>query len=79
MIPFYCGSEFIPEHWKPDYNSWEQNKDAPILSQKACDLFVDNYLPEKERRGDPRMSPALWKGGLQGLPPAVFQVRRRVS
>ncbi|KAK5170911.1 uncharacterized protein LTR77_004055 [Saxophila tyrrhenica] len=74
MIPFYVSHQYIPESWKPDYNSWEQNRNAPILSQKACNLFIDNYLPDVSKRNDPLMSPALWPTGLKGLPPAVFQV-----
>lgn len=74
MIPFYVDSNFVPEEWKKDYKSWDQNKDAPILSRQATELFMNNYLPEVEKRGDPMLSPALWKGGSKGLPPAVFQV-----
>ncbi len=74
MIPFYVAHQFIPESWKADYNSWEQNKYAPILSQKACNLFIDNYFPDASKRNDPLMSPALWPTGFAGLPPAVFQV-----
>ena len=74
MIPFYVAHQFIPESWKSEYKSWEQNKDAPILSQRACNLFVDNYLPDESKRGDPLFSVALWPTGLAGLPPAVFQI-----
>jgi acetyl esterase/lipase len=75
MIPFYVDSSVVPEAWKPDYKSWEQNKDAPILSQKATQLFSSNYIPEGTDRSNPMFSPALWKDGFAGLPPAVFQVR----
>ena len=74
MIPFFCYHTAIPESWKADYKSWEQNKYAPILSQKATILFMDNYAPEESQRSDPLLSPALWKTGHSGLPPSVFQI-----
>ena len=73
MIPFYCVSDFIPEAWKSDYKSWEQNKSAPILTRAATDLFMDNYCPE-EKRKDPLLSVALWPNALAGLPPSYFQI-----
>lgn len=74
MIPFYCISEAIPESWKADYKSWEQNKAAPILTRGATDLFWNNYCPDKEKRKDPLISVALWPTGLSGLPSSYFQI-----
>lgn len=36
MIPALCFHKYVPEKYKKDYRSWEQNKDAEILSQDAC-------------------------------------------
>ena len=74
MIPFYCYHENIPESYKPDYKSWEQNAEAPILTQKACNLFMNNYLPSESERSDPLFSVSLWKTGHGGLPPSYFQI-----
>ncbi|KAH9818136.1 alpha/beta hydrolase fold, partial [Teratosphaeria destructans] len=63
----------VPEKYKQDYNSWEQNKDAPILSRKACDLFLDNYIEPKDR-ASPLFSPLLFPTGHAGLPPTYFQI-----
>ena len=38
MIPALCYGEFIPDKYKGDYKSSEQNKDAPILSHRASTL-----------------------------------------
>lgn len=74
MIPFYVWSGVVPDSWKAEYRSIEQNKNAPILSKKAADMFIDNYEPDLSKRGDPLMSPALWPTGHADLPPAVFQI-----
>lgn len=74
MIPALCYSAFIPEQHRKDYKSWEQNKNAPILSVKACLLFMNNYLPDEDKRKDPLMSPWLFPSGQKGLPPSYFQV-----
>ncbi|KAK3072891.1 hypothetical protein LTR53_005994 [Teratosphaeriaceae sp. CCFEE 6253] len=74
MIPAVCYKAFIPEKYQAEFKSFEQNKHAPILSEKACDLFVENYIPKMEDRKDPLYSPLLVEAGQKGLPPAYFQI-----
>lgn len=74
MIPAYCYHEAVPEKYKPDYRSFAQNKAAPILSNKAMDLFMTNYCPNEADRRDPLFSPLLWPTGHANLPPSVFQI-----
>ncbi|KAK5730708.1 hypothetical protein LTR15_000646 [Elasticomyces elasticus] len=84
MIPAVCWQvlhriyssypKFMPEVYKKDCTSMEQNKDAPILGQKAMDLFTDNYIPNVEDRKDPLFSPLLVPTGQKGLPPSYFQI-----
>ena len=38
MIPALCYGDYIPEKYRHEYHSFEQNKDAPILSLKAMHL-----------------------------------------
>lgn len=73
MIPLICAIDALPEKFRQDQHSWEQNKNAAILSRKACDLFFDCYLPVSER-GSELFSPLLFKTGHAGLPPSYFQI-----
>ena len=41
---------------------------------KAVDLFLENYIPNKEDRKNPLFSPLLWETGHKDLPPSVFQI-----
>lgn len=50
-----------------------RNKNAPILSQAAMDLFTSNYI-SKEEEGNPIFSPLLWKTGHANLPASYFQI-----
>ena len=74
MIPAVCYHKELPDAYRKDYHSWEQNKDAPILTRKAVDLFADNYIPNEEDRKDPLFSPWLWKTGHSNLPPSYFMI-----
>ncbi|KAK0268104.1 hypothetical protein LTR91_016719 [Friedmanniomyces endolithicus] len=74
MIPAICYGAFLPEKYRGECKSFEQNKNAPILSAKACDLFTDNYIPEMEDRKDPMFSPLLVPTGQKGLPASYFQI-----
>lgn len=74
MIPFYIYHAAVPEKYKAEYRSWEQNKNAAILSQNACNLFVDNYVPNEKDRSDPLLSVLLWPTGHADLPPSYFQI-----
>ena len=74
IIPAFCYHKFVPEQYRKDYQSYEQNKNAPILTQKAVTLFSDNYIPDEEQRKDPLFSPLLWPTGHSNLPPSFFQI-----
>ena len=74
MIPAICANAVLPEKYRTDEHSWEQNKDAAILSRKACDLFYDCYVPNLSDRGSELFSPLLFKTGHSGLPPSYFQI-----
>ncbi|KAK5121102.1 hypothetical protein LTR85_005586 [Meristemomyces frigidus] len=74
MIPALCYHAYVPEKYKVDYKSWEQNKDAPILSEKACTLLMGSYKATDEDLKDPLLSPLLFPTGTKGLPPTYFQV-----
>lgn len=73
MIPFLVHHTVLPEKYKADYHSWEQNRDAPILGEKATVLFSSNYIA-KEDVGNPLHSPFLFPTGHGKLPAAYFQV-----
>jgi acetyl esterase/lipase len=42
-IPSALAPEAVPEKWKSEYTSREENKDAPILSQASISLFRSMY------------------------------------
>jgi acetyl esterase/lipase len=73
MIPAVVSAAHVPEEFAADFKSWSELPNAPILSHKACNLFVDNFIPE-EKRAEPMFSPLLWPSGHSGLPPAYFQI-----
>lgn len=74
MIPAVCAISHMPEKYRSECTSYEQNKNAAILSQKAMDLFIDNYIPDKSQRGEPTFSPMLFEQGVKGLPPTYYQI-----
>lgn len=74
MIPAVCYHAAMPDKFQKDFYSWDQNKNAAILSEKACELFIDNYVPEHKDRKNELFSPLLWKAGHDNLPPQVFQI-----
>lgn len=73
MIPALCSYASLPAKYRTLHTSWEQNKDAPILSRTACELFHDAYI-DQERRDDKLFSPLLWPSGHEGTPRTFFQV-----
>ncbi|OQO01966.1 hypothetical protein B0A48_12439 [Cryoendolithus antarcticus] len=74
MIPALCNNKCYPEKYKPDLMSYEQNKNAAILSEKAMDLFIDNYVPDASQRSNPLLSVLNWKSGHKGQPTTYFQI-----
>lgn len=73
MIPAICAVNVLPQKYMKDQHSWEQNKDAAVLSRKACDMFYDCYIPPSERDNE-LFSPLLFKTGHAGLPPTYLQI-----
>lgn len=74
MIPAVLNSAAYPDKYRSELQSWDQLEFAPILSRKACDLFMDNYVPNIEDRKGQLMSPLLWKSGHKDQPPQVFMI-----
>lgn len=74
MIPAICYHTFVPEKYRSQFHSWEQNANAPILGVKACDLFISNYIPNEADRKNPYFSPLLFPSGQKNLPPSYFQI-----
>lgn len=64
-IPVLCHPEHFPKVDKYEYNSMEQNKDAPILSVRALLKCWSMYYPDAGT--DVYASPMLAKS-LKGLP-----------
>nr|POE62287.1 ab hydrolase superfamily protein b1a11.02 [Quercus suber] len=73
MIPLLVHHSAVPKKYRAEYQSYEQNKNAPILSGKAIELFSSNYI-SLDKVGDPFFSPLLFPTGHGSLPPAYFQV-----
>lgn len=74
MAPAICDSAHLPMRYQQEPNSWEQNKDAAVLSRKAVKIFYDAYIPSQADRGNALFSPLLWEGGHGGICPTYFQV-----
>lgn len=52
--------------------SYKEFKDGPWLSKKAMEWFWDSYVPDKETRKDPKVSPLRTElDDLKGLPPTL--------
>lgn len=64
-IPVVCHPDHFPKGDKYEYNSLEQNKEAPILSVKALLKCWNMYYPDAGT--DVYASPMLAKS-LKGLP-----------
>jgi len=61
----------IPDKYKHEVISYEQNKDAPILGQKAIYNFMDNYKPDPKSHLFNLFAPPT---NFLNLPPTVFQI-----
>lgn len=71
LIPVLVDPSVVPEKYKSMYQSYKQNKDAPVLPASAMDLFMDNYKPDVASQ---LFSALLHPKGHSGLPPVFFQV-----
>ncbi|KAK0625702.1 AB hydrolase superfamily protein B1A11.02 [Lasiodiplodia hormozganensis] len=69
-IPAVLAAEAVPERFKAEYKSHEQNKNAPGLDAGALGFFAANYNPDKS---SPLFSPFNWPTGHKGLPPFFIQ------
>lgn len=74
MAPAICDSAHLPERYRQETSSWQQNRNAAVLSRKAVKLFYDAYVPSQAERGNVLFSPLLWEGGHNGVCPTFFQV-----
>ncbi|KAB2573784.1 hypothetical protein DBV05_g7586 [Lasiodiplodia theobromae] len=70
-IPAVLAKEAVPERFKAEYLSLDQNKDAPGLDATALEYLIGIYNPE---RTSPLFSPFIWPTGHKGLPPTVIYV-----
>ncbi|KAF4307591.1 putative lipase 2 [Botryosphaeria dothidea] len=70
-IPAVLSPSVVPDRFKPDYLSYEQNRDAPGLDAASMEYLVGNYNPD---HSSPLFNPFNWPTGHQGLPPVFFQV-----
>ncbi|GAB7355153.1 hypothetical protein MBLNU459_g5723t1 [Dothideomycetes sp. NU459] len=87
MVPSCLSHQAVPEKYKAEYQSYEQNKDAPILGRAALKLFEGTLLsssvppsaaaptPFYVRIHDKLRAHFLWDGERhRNLPPTYFQV-----
>ncbi|EXJ88096.1 hypothetical protein A1O1_05024 [Capronia coronata CBS 617.96] len=72
-IPTVVTPNKLPEKYRPYHLSYEQNKDAPILSLAAMDMFMKRgYQPDED--DGVWFSPFNHPNGHKDLPPAFFQI-----
>ncbi|KAF5576633.1 sterigmatocystin biosynthesis lipase esterase STCI [Fusarium pseudocircinatum] len=67
LLPPPC----VPEKYKDDYVSHEQNKDVTIPPEELARAFVAAYKPDPT---SPIAAPAVHPSGHSGIPPTYFQV-----
>ncbi|OJD29176.1 ab hydrolase superfamily protein [Diplodia corticola] len=61
----------LPEKYRADYRSYEQNKKAPGLDVEGVGFLLGNYNPD---RSSHLFAPLNWPTGHKGLPPFFIQV-----
>ncbi|KAK5002501.1 hypothetical protein LTR28_011337 [Elasticomyces elasticus] len=72
MVPSALKSALVcPAQYRSILVSREQNKDAPILDERALQMFVDAYAPDPYSA---LSSPFNWPTGHAHLPPTHFQI-----
>jgi len=64
--PSMVDPSVLPEKWKKDYQSREQNKNAPILDEADLQWYQRFYKPDI---ASPLFSPLIWPSGHKDLPP----------
>ncbi|KAL4861511.1 Alpha/Beta hydrolase protein [Aspergillus spectabilis] len=70
-IPFTCAPEVIPERYRAEFTSYEQNANAPGLDVKAINFFREYYQADANSE---LFSPMLWPSGHKGLPKTYLQI-----
>ncbi|KAF2087625.1 hypothetical protein K490DRAFT_41525 [Saccharata proteae CBS 121410] len=70
-IPSVCSKEAVPERFKKDYHSKEQNYNAACFPGRKAEMLIDVYNPD---RFSPLFNPLLWPTGHRNLPPMCFQI-----
>ncbi|KAI9870595.1 MAG: hypothetical protein M1830_004066 [Pleopsidium flavum] len=70
-IPTVVDANSMPEKYKSEFLSHEQNKNPPILGRDSIDMFMASYKPD---RTSPLYSPFLHPNGHKNLPPTYFQI-----
>ncbi|KAL0257962.1 hypothetical protein SLS55_007130 [Diplodia seriata] len=65
------GGDQLPERFRAEYRSYEQNKDEPGLNREAVGFLIGNYNPDMS---SPLFAPFNWPTGHKGLPPFFIQV-----
>ncbi|KAI9728527.1 MAG: hypothetical protein M1834_007665 [Cirrosporium novae-zelandiae] len=70
-IPATVHHAAVPEIYKADYQSYDQNKNVPFLNRELMDVFMSCYKPIPT---DPLYSALLWTNGHANLVPQVFQI-----
>jgi len=71
LIPALMDYRVIPEKYKDDIKSYEQNKDAPILGMSSINLFKENYKADTK---SPLYNIFADGADHHNLPPTYFQV-----
>lgn len=73
LFPALVHPDHVPDQYKADCRSWEQNEDAPVMQASVLRMVMDYYVA-KEDRQNPLFSPILWPSGHGGLPPCFLQI-----
>ena len=74
LIPALMDWRAIPEEYKSEVVSYEQNKDSPVLSMKSIDIFMRTYNPDIHSSLSNVFTPPA---NHANLPPTYLQVRLR--
>lgn len=74
MIPSLVAEVAVPEKYRADYRSWDQNQNADVLSRKACYIFSKNYASKAEDQKSSSFSPLIWETGFANYPTTYFQI-----
>ncbi|KAI0783540.1 Alpha/Beta hydrolase protein [Abortiporus biennis] len=70
QVPCVVHPDVVPEHYKSELHSYEENPNEPVLSVAAIYKFLEFYKPDPL---SPLFSPLL-APSHEGLPPAYFQI-----